>query len=331
MAIKLDNKHAKSYFRAGKACFELRKYKDAEKYFSEGKYVSKLEIKDKTVQALLKEFDKWIAKSEEAKKAQNDRKPGQRVIKGLPGGANITSDLPSNLNQQQLIEEYQRKIEQIKQKFSEGKLKETKLICEEILSVVPGEKLSSHYLSTILNSARNWKKSVPVLEKAVKEHDKEFELKFSLGEAYYGNGDYSKSLDVFKSLFDLLPPVDSSSSPHSNPDYVRLSIRVVRSLIQLNQYDIALSLVTDLLKNNDTNRSLLLSFHFLFFLFLFSFFFLSPSPLLLTPPFSFLPPPSFLLSLPPFSFPFFFPPSFLPFPSPSLILVILYLSTPFSF
>mmetsp|Transcript_86982 Transcript_86982/g.130416 ORF Transcript_86982/g.130416 Transcript_86982/m.130416 type:complete len:837 (-) Transcript_86982:22-2532(-) len=233
LAIKYDTNFAKAYLRGGKAAFQLGLFQEAKSFFVDGLNVTKRKS-DKLSKTMSNEFQKLIEECNLSVENEKLDKEKQKAV----------------------VEEFQRSISQMKELFSKGKLKDTRKVCEDVLRLLPGEKLSSHYLSTILLAARKYKEVVSVLEPAVKAHPNELELRISLGEAYYHTGDHSKAIKIFTDIDKLL------ADPKDNE---RVSVRVARHLVKVGQEETASKLIMGILQKNENNPEALVEYGNLLF------------------------------------------------------------------
>ena len=207
----MDSTFAKAYLRAGKAAMGVGDANSAKSFFVRGLRVTDSK-NDKLSKTMSKEFRKLIDECQMAIENQSTAQEREKAV----------------------VAEFQKSIEQIKDLFSRGKLKETAQQCEQILKLIPGEKVSTHYLSTILLSADKYKKAIEVLEPAVDAHPDELELRISLAEAYYHTGDHMKAVKILTGIEKLVA---------DDKDNERVSIRVARHLLKIGQEDTATKLI----------------------------------------------------------------------------------------
>ena len=106
------------------------------------------------------------------------------------------------------------------------------------MKIVPGEKLCSHYLSTILTAAKKYQKVIDVLEPAVKVHPDEIEIRITLAEAYYQTKQYSQAIKILTEIKKV-----------SDNDKERVNIRLARNLIASGQVDRGQQLIMVCLNN----------------------------------------------------------------------------------
>lgn len=189
----------------------LNQFAYAAKVFTDGCNITSSK-NDKLSKSMSKEFNKLVKECE------------SKIEK-----SNLTEE-----DQQAVIEEFQKSISKIRDSFSAGKLREVCRECETVLKLLPGEKVSSHYLSTILLNAKQYKRVSTILEPAVKAHPKEIELRISLAEAYY-------HLENHMGAVKLL--TEGEKYVTEEKDRERLTVRVAKNLLKINQKDTATQLI----------------------------------------------------------------------------------------
>merc|ERR1712137_285120 len=253
MCTQLDSTFAKGYLRAGKAAVALKRPGVAHGHFVRGLRVTDSK-NDKLSKTMSREFRKLIQESElaiqeERAAARSAPVPEDNTAVAQP--APTASPSLSAEQKEQVIEELQRSLETMRDHFSAGQLRKAKAVCEEVLQVVKGEKLTTHYLSTILIAAEKYHEALRVLQPAVEVHPKELELRLSLGEAYYQTGNYQKAYSTLSAAQKLAQtPADSD----------RAAIRRARCLLKLKRESEASAIISELLQKNQNNTEALVEY-----------------------------------------------------------------------
>jgi tetratricopeptide (TPR) repeat protein len=241
--IQLDSHAIKAYFRAGKAAYELKRYEDANEYYYKGLRLENSANSKPT--SVAKEFQRGIDLCTAQLKKKQTPPPAKKEDvfekprpKAIPSPEIIQPELgdTAGLSQEELIKQFKQSIAQMEKSFSEGKLRQTKNICETILSLIPSEKVSSHYLGTILLAARRYERAISVLRPACDAHPDEKELLINYAEALFGHREYQEALRI---LTQCAKDIKSDSSP----DAQRINLRIARCLLKMDNPEVAGQLI----------------------------------------------------------------------------------------